>query len=407
MIRVRIHRTRWLIALALVASLGRAAQDESLAAKRKRWSGSFLYRYSKDFILDSSCALTDSPKKVDRKALNEIRRSLKDTLNLLVAQHNASLDRAQHYFSVARRAPANTSITLTNALDEVQFDTGEENDIQVSSLAVRSMLVGLVSGKVSRALAERSGDELSSPPPTTQKVTAAIEGFCRLVQTGSASDFEKFEDHDPLYAVAIDNMDLLASYSAVLLFATAHELGHIVLSHVTPEFFASCDQRRRLELQADFYGSYLAYSLITPYELSVRGVGKTIFFPDYSDQFFDLVYNFVGFNRPDSSGCYPYPLNSQRIDVTSTARDWAKEDAPALSVQAAKRAKLYVDESQDLMIRMLFNNQFNPYRLRLLVKSGIVARNSSKSPGEQARGMIHSGCFPRFGLLRIQCHPRL
>ena len=144
MIRVRIHRTRWLIALALVASLGRAAQDESLAAKRKRWSGSFLYRYSKDFILDSSCAPADSPKKIDQKALSEIRRSLKDTLNLLVAQHNASLDRAQHYFSVARRVPANTSITLTNALYEVQFYTGEENDIQVSSLAVRSMLVGLV-----------------------------------------------------------------------------------------------------------------------------------------------------------------------------------------------------------------------------------------------------------------------
>lgn len=398
MIRVRINRIACLVALALVASLTQAAQDDSPAAKRRRWSGSFLYRYSKDFILDSSCALADSPKEVDRRALNEIRRSLKDTLTLLVAQHNASLDRAQYYFSVARRVPANTSITLTNALDEVQFDTGEDNDIQVSSLAVRSMLVGLVYGKVSRALAERSGDGLDSSAPTTQRVTAAIQGFCRLVQNGSAADFEKFEDHDPLYSVAIDNMDLLASYSAVLLFATAHELGHIILAHVTPEFFASCDQRRRLELQADFYGSYLAYSLITPYEASVRGAGKTIFFPDYSDQFFDLVYNFVGFNRPDSSGCYPYPPNSQRIDVASTARDWAREDAPALSVQAAKRAKLFVDESQDLMIRMLFNKQFNPYRLRLLVKSGIVAQNSPTKPREQARGMIHSGCSLQFGL---------
>lgn len=366
--RVRLRNAIVLFTIGVTLH-GGADDNRTAKAERTRWSGSFLYRYSKDFILDSSCKATSAPRAMDRKALNEIRRSLKETLKMLIAQHNTSLERAQYYFSVAKRVPQNTTINLTDAVDEVQFDTGSDNDIQVSSLAVQSMLVGLIKGKVSRALSRRLESEQSP-----DAATAAIERFCRLVQSGSAADFEQFVDNDPLYSVAIDNMELLTSYSAVMLFATAHELSHVVLSHVTPEFFASCEQRRRLELQADFYGSYLAYSLITPYKLRVRQEGKLIFFPDYSDQFFELVYNFVGFNRPDSSGCYPYPSNAQRIDVTSTARDWAIRDAPALSVKAAQRAKLYVDESQDLMFKMLFNPRFNPYRLRFLVKSGVIAQ---------------------------------
>ncbi len=70
---VRLRAAIVLFILSVGTTLdARVDDNRSAAKKRTRWSGSFLYRYSKDFILDSSCKATKSPRVMDRKALNEI-----------------------------------------------------------------------------------------------------------------------------------------------------------------------------------------------------------------------------------------------------------------------------------------------------------------------------------------------
>ena len=369
--------------------------EEQLRKLRHRWQGSFLYRYSKDLLTTPNGKITKDNFRLSPKVFRQIQASLSRSVVDIGQFHNKNLDRIKKVFPDAVEFPANAKIKLLNNTNDDPnrrfVATNENNEINVSSKSIIKIIQATIYGDIARkTLRNHDYPDKDNIAVVEADIEKLLKQFCNLVERGNSREFDNFifgvrdGGLNELYSVAIDNFTLIATYSSVLLFVIAHEIGHIILRHQIDANYKGtpdevCKRRAMLETEADIYASYLIYNRIIPYNMAAVADGKHVLFPSFSDYFFNLVYNVAGFNEPEPGGCYPYPPNEQRIEASEKGKETAYEvaDESPIRLQVGEAARLLYESSQ-LMTLTTFNRTYDIYKVQLFVETGTLVRIDTK-----------------------------